>query len=202
MSNRRSCSSGWYNDFDSSNGCGSSDSDHLRLSGPTQARAVRSVRFAKTSTIKLVTKHEDRGDVDLQDLWYSEADLELMKLAASKDVLKVRQQMASGVPIDYFLGENDDSIVSLMGIEDVYSKAQVTEVRTRRRRCVRAVLQEQEMQQQQMMDGSMSLLFTNWNRQDLIALASFSQTRNAATRAHERALLHQESSVRVMDCSI
>ena len=194
MSNHRSCSSsGWCNDSDSSNGRGRSDTDHPRLSGPTQAGTVRFVRFAKTSTLKLVTKHEDREDIDLQDLWYSEADLELMKLAAARDVLKVRQQMASGAPIDYFLGENDDSIVCFMGIENRCFTT-YAEMKERRERCVRAVLQEQK--KQQMMNASMSPLLFDWNRQDLIALASFSQTRNAATKAHERALLHQTSSVR------
>ncbi len=178
------------NDSSISRGRSHSDSAH-----PTQARTVRSVRFSKISTLKLVTKHEDREDVDLQDLWYSEADLELMKLAAVEDVLNVRQQMASGVPIDYFLGENDDSIVSLIGIENRCFTA-YAKMKECRERCVHAVLQEQE--RQQMMDVSSSNLFTftEWHTQDLIAIASFSQTRNAATRAHELGLLHQASSVR------
>ena len=49
-----------------------------------------------------------------------------------------------------------------------------------------------------MIDDSSSFLLTvtDWQRQDLIAIASFSQTRNAATRAHELGLLHEASSVR------
>ena len=190
-SSHRSCSKSSNNDSSTCRG----HSDHPRLTGPTKAGTVRSVRFAKTSLLKLVTKHEDREDVDLQDLWYSEVDLELMKLAVLEDVLKVRELMASGVPIDYFFfGENDDSIVCLMGIENRCSKDYVKKIKACRERCVHAVLQEQMMHK--MMDASMSLHFTNWNRQDLIALASFSQTRNAATRAHELGLLHQASCVR------
>ena len=185
----------WNND--SSNGRSRSDSDHLCSSRPSQAGAARSVHFAETSLLKLVTKHDDREDVDRQDLWYSEADLELMKLAALKDVLKVRDQLATGVPIDYFLGENDndDSIVCLMGIESRYSRAHIIEVKACRERCVHAVLQEQE--RQHMMAVSSSVLFTDWQRQDLIALASFSQTRNAATRARKLGLLHQASVKRM-----
>ena len=182
---------------DSSNNPGCSDSDHSCSSRPSQAGAARSVHFAEKSLLKLVTKHADRQDVDRQDLWYSEADLELMKLAALKDVLKVRDQLATGVPIDYFLGENDndDSIVCLMGIESRYSRAHIIEVKACRERCVHAVLQEQE--RQHMMAVSSSLLFTDWQRQDLIALASFSQTRNAATRARKLGLLHQASVKRM-----
>ncbi len=185
------------NDSSNNPGRSDSDSDHPCSSRPSQTRVARSVRFAETSLLRLVTRHADREDVDRQDLWYSEADLELMKLAALKDVLKVRDQIASGVPIDYFLGDNghDDSIVCLMGIESRYSRAHIIEVRACRERCVHAVLQEQE--RQQMMAVSSSLLFTDWQRQDLIALASFSQTRNAATRARKLGLLHQASVKRV-----
>ena len=94
-----------------------------------------------------------------------------MKLAALKDVLEVRGQVASGVPLDYFLRENDDSIVCLMGIEDLCSKAHVKAKKTRIERCVHAVLQEKE--RQQMMDVSSSCPLTDWQGQDMIAHASF-----------------------------
>lgn len=137
--------------------------------------------------LKFVTKQEDREDVDRQDLWYSQEELKLMKL-------KVRGQMSSGVPIGYFLEQNDESIVSLMGIEDVCSKAHV-KARACRERCVHAVLQEKE--RQQMMDASSPL--TDWQRQDLIARASFSQkTRDAAMRARQLGLLHQAFEMSVI----
>ena len=118
-----------------------------------------------------------------------------MKIAAQNDILEVRDKMASGVPIDYILLENDDSIVCLTGIENRHTKALAIELKDSRARCVLAVLQEQE--RQQMMDLSTSL-FPLWHRQDLIALASFSQTRKAAFRARKLALLHEEC---VMNCS-
>ncbi len=71
MSNHRSRSS----NNDSSNSHGHSSS------GPSQAVAARSVRFSETSLLQVVPRHEDREDVDLQDLWYSRADLKLMTLA-------------------------------------------------------------------------------------------------------------------------
>lgn len=70
--------------YDSSIGPGHSNS------GPFLAIAARSVRFAETSLLQVVTRHEDREDVDLQDLWYSQADLKLMRLDALREKLMVR----------------------------------------------------------------------------------------------------------------
>eukprot|EP00986_Skeletonema_menzelii_P020430 scaffold31165_cov137-Skeletonema_menzelii.AAC.1 len=182
---------------DSSNDRCHNDQPRSSDSHPSQAQArtARSVHFAPKSLIYFFLKHEDRKDIDCQDLWYSKSDLALMKLAARKDALEVRDLTASGFPIDYFLGENDDSFICLMGIENCLTNADVIEVKARRERCVLAVLQEQE--RQQTMDVS-SLHFTDWHRQDLIALTSFSQTGKAAKRARELGMLHQAC---VMDCS-
>eukprot|EP00985_Skeletonema_marinoi_P017407 scaffold9535_cov160-Skeletonema_marinoi.AAC.1 len=192
MSNHRSSSRSWNNDS-SNDRCHSSRS--RRSSDPSLAGITRSVHFAETSSLKFVTKHEDREDVNRQDLWYSQSDIDLMKIAAQNDILEVRDKMASGVPIDYILKEDDDNTVCLMGIENRHTAARAIEVKVCRARCVIAVLQEQEGQQ--MMDLSTSL-FPLWHRQDLIALASFSQTRKAAFRARKLALLHEEC---VMNCS-
>ncbi len=167
---------------DSSKASGRSNSGH----SPAGAGAARTVRIAEKSLLKFVTKHEDRGDVRRQDLWYSQEHLQLMKLDLRMDVLEVRRQMASGVPIGHFLEKNDDSIVCLMGIEDHCSKAHV-KVKVRRDKCVNAVLQEQE--RQEMMGISSPL--TDWQKQDLIAYASFSQTKDAAMRSRQPGLLHQ-----------
>jgi len=182
ISNLRSRS--WNHDDSSNDRCHSRCS---RSSDPSLAGITRSVHFAETSSLKFVTKHEDREDVNRQDLWYSQSDIDLMKIAAQNDILEVRDKMASGVPIDYILKEDDDNTVCLMGIENRHTVARAIEVKDSRARCVLAVLQEQE--RQQMMDLSTS---TMWYRQDLIALASFSQTRKAAFRARKLALLHEE----------
>ena len=118
-----------------------------------------------------------------------------MKLAARKDVLEVRELAAIGVPIDYFLGENDDNVICLMGIEHCLTDARLKQLRASRKRCARAVLQEQERQR---LMGLSSILFSDWHRQDLIALTSFSETGRAAKRARDLGLLHQAC---VMDCS-
>eukprot|EP00984_Skeletonema_dohrnii_P035454 scaffold35219_cov172-Skeletonema_dohrnii-CCMP3373.AAC.1 len=191
ISNHRSRS--WNNDS-------SNDRHHSRRSrrssDPSLAGiTIRSVHFAETSSLKFVTKHEDREDVDRQDLWYSQSDIGLMKLAAQNDILEVRDKMASGVPIDYILKEEDDNTVCLVGIENRHTAARAIEVKVCRARCVLAVLQEQERQQMMDLSTSPSIM---WYRQDLIALASFSQTRKAAFRARKLALLHEEC---VMNCS-
>ena len=81
MSNHRSRSS---NNYYSSTSRGHSDN------GPSLAGAARSVRFAEMSLLKVVSKHDEREDVDLQDLWYSQADLKLMRLAALREELMIR----------------------------------------------------------------------------------------------------------------
>ena len=117
-----------------------------------------------------------------------------MKLAARKDALAVRELAATGVPFDYFLGENDDNVVCLMGIEHCLTDARIKQTKASRKGCARAVLQEQERQR---LMGLSSILFSDWHRQDLIALTSFSQTGRAAKRARDLGLLHQAC---VMDC--
>ncbi len=78
MSNHRHRSRSSNNDSSNSRGHSSS--------GPSQAVAARSVRFAETSLHQAVIRHEDRDDVGLQDLWYSRADLKLMTLAILREV--------------------------------------------------------------------------------------------------------------------
>ena len=105
-------------------------SDHARSpdAEASQASTARSVQVSRTSFIRFFTKYEDRGDVDYRDLWYSDSDIESMKLAARKDVLEVRELTATGVPFDYFLGENDDNVICLMGIEHCLTDARLKQL--------------------------------------------------------------------------
>lgn len=157
----------------------------------------RSLHFADTSSLYIVTKHhEEREDVSRHDLWYTQTDTDLMKLAVRSDVLEVRDQMAAhGVSIDSLLDEDDHTseeainIVCLMGIESRLTHSRALEVKSCRARCVLAVLEEQK--RQKMMDLSSSPTSTE-PRWDTIALTSFSQTRDAAMRARKLGKRHQQ----------
>ena len=157
----------------------------------------RSLHFADTSSLYIVTKHhEEREDVSRHDLWYTQTDTDLMKLAVRSDVLEVRDQMAAhGVSIDSLLDEDDHTseeainIVCLMGIESRLTQSRALEVKSCRARCVLAVLEEQK--RQKMMDLSSSPTSTE-PRWDTIALTSFSQTRDAAMRARKLGKRHQQ----------
>ena len=81
-----------------------------------------------------------------------------MKLAARKDALAVRELAATGVPFDYFLGENDDNVVCLMGIEHCLTDARLKQLRASRKRCARAVLQEQKRQRLMGLSSILSIL--------------------------------------------
>jgi regulator of RNase E activity RraB len=148
-------------------------------------RSMRSVQFADTMEMHIVDRHGDNEDVDRRDLWYNESDYSRMRHAIQKSVLKVRAMDLTGVPISYS-GDDGSSNDCLIGIEHLLTQACMFEVKACRRRCVRAVLQEQARQR---MNPSASAAF-KW---DAIAAASFDETRKAAVRAWKLGKLHQDS---------
>lgn len=155
---------------------------------------TKSVRFSETSWVKVVAKHVDREGVSYNDLWYTQSDVERMKIAAAHDTLEVNKQIAAGVSIDRLIEmeqntELESSTICLAGIEGRLTQLTSNEVRACRARCVLAVLCEQERQRQIM---SLSSMFEDRHRSDMIALASFSQTTKSALRARTIGLLHQK----------
>eukprot|EP00984_Skeletonema_dohrnii_P036606 scaffold37758_cov161-Skeletonema_dohrnii-CCMP3373.AAC.1 len=113
-------------------------------------------------------------------------------------VLQVRQR-AMAVPVSYSAGNHDDdnkdsspeaeeesSVSDCVGIENLFTRASMHEVRTCRARCSHAVLEEQATQ---MNDPSASLRF----RWDSIALSSLAHTRRTALRARMLGNMHRDS---------
>jgi hypothetical protein len=147
-------------------------------------RSMRSVQFADTPEMYIVDRHDDNKDVDRHDLWYNELDYSRMKLATEKSVLKTRAMASAGVPISDS-GDDGTSDDCLIGIEHRLTRACALKVMVCRRRCVRAVLQEQA---RQMMNPSTT--FKAWVD---IAAASFVVTRKAAIRAEKLGKLHRDS---------
>ena len=143
----------------------------------------RSVQFADTSLMYIVGRHDDNEGVDRHDLWYNKQDYSRMRRAIQKSVLKVRAMDLTGVPISYS-GNDGSSNDCLIGIEHLLTQACAFEVKECRRRCVRAVLQEQARQR---MNPSASF------RWDAIAAASYVDTRKAAVRAWKLGKLHRDS---------
>ena len=167
--------------------------------------ATKSVRFSETSWVTVFAKHGDREGVCYNDLWYTQSDIERMKIAAVHDTLEVNNQIAAGVSIDRLIemeqnANLESSTICLAGIESRLTQLATNEVRACRARCVLAVLREQERQQQIM---SLPSLFEDRYRSDMIALASLSQTTKSALRARTIGLLHQkyvDTSRRLQEC--
>jgi len=147
-------------------------------------RRRRSVRFAKTMEVYIVDRHADNEDVDQHDLWYNESDYSRMRLAIKKSVLEVRAMASAGLPISYSGDDDGSSNDCLIGIEHLLTQACAIAVMACRRRCVRAVLQEQARQRM----NPTSETF----RWDAIAAASYAETRNFAVRARKLGKLHEE----------
>ena len=120
--------------------------EKLIVDFPThRSRSTRSVRFADTAKLHIVPRHDDSEHVHRSDLWYNDSDYSRIKLANRKSALKVRAMASAGVPVSY---SGDDSAPNdcLIGIEHLLSPAIACKVMACRRRCVRAVLQEQARQ--------------------------------------------------------
>jgi hypothetical protein len=147
---------------------------------------MRSVQFADTMEMHIVDRHDDNEDVDRHDLWYNRSDYSRMKLAIKKSVLKVRAMDLTGVPISYS-GDDGSSNDCLVGIEHLLTQARALKVMVCRRRCVRAVLQEQARQR---MNPSLVTFKECWVD---IAAASYVETRKAAVRAQKLGKLHRDS---------
>ena len=154
--------------------------EQLIVDFPThRSRPTRSVRFAELAAIYNVDRHDNDDKVDRHDLWYNKSDCSRMRLAIKKSILKVRLRIAARLPICYS-GKADSFDDCLIGMEHLLTQETVIEVKTCRRRCVRAVLQEQEM----------NSATSGW---DNIANASFVESRRAAIRARKLGKLHHDS---------
>ena len=154
--------------------------EHLIVDFPTHRnRSSRSVRFDKTSELYIVQNE----DINRHDLWYDKSDYSRMKRAIKKSARKVRTMTSAGVPVSYS-GGGGSSDDCLIGIEHLLTPATVLDVKTCRRRCTRAVLQEQARQAMNASDRC------GW---DDIANASLVETRRTAFRARQLGKLHRES---------
>jgi len=160
--------------------------DELIVNFPThRARSLRSVQFADTPLTYIVDRHHDNEDVDRRDLWYNESDYSRMRRAVRNCVLEVRAMASAGVPISYSGDDDGSSNDCLIGIEHLLTQASAIAVMACRRRCVRAVLQEQARQR-------MNPTSETFRRVD-IAAASYVETRKAAVRARKLGKLHKNS---------
>jgi hypothetical protein len=146
-------------------------------------RSMRSVQFADTMEMHIVDRHDDNEDVDRHDLWYNRSDYSRMRRAIQNSVLEVRAMASAGVPISYS-GNDGSSNDCLIGIEHLLTRANAFEAMACRRRCVRAVLQEQARQRMNPSDTF------GW---DAIAAASYVETRKVAVRAWKLGKLHRDS---------
>ncbi len=124
------------------------------------------VRFAETSQLYVVGRHEDKDE-----LWYSKAEYKSMKRNIKRDVLQARA--------NYLASEEESGF--WIGIAHLLTPACMLEVQACRRECVRAVLAEQARQD---FSHSGSLMC------DDIALASIAATRNAVLRGRMLGKLH------------
>ncbi|KAK1732584.1 hypothetical protein QTG54_016725 [Skeletonema marinoi] len=157
--------------------------DELIVGFPThRSRSMRSVHFTDTAKLHIVPRLDDREGVHRNDLWYNGSDYSRMKLANQKSVLKVRAMASAGAPVSYS-GDDGPSDDCLIGLEHLLTPATILGVMACRRRCVRAVLQEQARQR-------MNSDIFGWNN---IAMASFDETRKAAVRARKLGKLHRDS---------
>eukprot|EP00984_Skeletonema_dohrnii_P015972 scaffold7003_cov106-Skeletonema_dohrnii-CCMP3373.AAC.6 len=160
--------------------------EELIVEFPThRSRSKRSVHFADTAKLHIVPRLDDNEDVHRRDLWCNESDYSRTKLANQKSILKVRAMASAGVPVSYS-GDDGAPNDCLIGIEHLLTPATAYGVVACRRRCVRAVLQEQERQAM----NPFSCETSGW---DNIAMASLVETRRAAVRARKLGKLHRDS---------
>ena len=133
------------------------------------AAPLSGVKFAETSELYIVDRHEDKNE-----LWYTNAEYKTMKRNIKRDVLQARAS-------DWTSEEDRGSWI---GIAHLLTPTCGLETQACRRRCLRAVLTEQARQEQDPHGGF---------RSENIALASLAKTRKAALRARMLGSLHQDS---------
>ncbi len=132
---------------------------------PLNPKRNHVVKFAKTSELYIVDRHEDKNE-----LWYTNTEYKAMKRNIKRDVLQARAS-------DWTSKEDRGCWI---GIAHLLTPTCGLEMEACRRRCVRAVLKEQARQDQ-------------YFRSENIALASLAETRKAASRARMLGSLHQDS---------
>eukprot|EP00986_Skeletonema_menzelii_P010851 scaffold5428_cov150-Skeletonema_menzelii.AAC.6 len=149
----------------------------------------RTVHFADTPEINIVDRLGHNDGVDRHDLWYNKSDYTSMRHANKKFILKIRAMGTAGVLIAYS-GDEGYSDDCLVGAEHLLSNETIREVKTCRRRCVRAVLQEQARQSRNPTDN-LSNLDDRWT---YIAFASLVESMRVAVRARKIGELHHNFS--------
>ena len=117
--------------------------------------------------IYIVDRHEHKNE-----LWYTEAEYNSMKLDIRRDVFQARANDA--------VSEEDSGF--WIGIAHLLTPAIILEVKDGRNRCIRAVLTVQARQ------GPLARF-----RCEDIARASLAETRKAILRARKLGRLHQNS---------
>jgi hypothetical protein len=159
----------------------------------TDHRHNRSVHFADMAEMYIVPRHDGNEEVLQQDLWYDHSDYTRMRLARQYSVLHVREIISAGIPVRYSgTGDGDEDRPPnvddcLIGIEHLLTPANILEFIVCRRRCVGVVLEEQARQRQRMNPPDM----IGW---DSISIASISETRRAAVRAHKLGKLQRDAA--------
>ena len=124
----------------------------------------RVVKFADTARIYMVERHEDSQQYNItrHDLWYTESEYYMMKVAFNEDALKeVRSRDSAGDPCIYSCNDDNDSEQEESDIERLMSRANMLRERARMARRNHAYLTEKARQGTAEID---------------IALASFEQT--------------------------
>jgi len=127
------------------------------------------VKFAETSELYIVDRHEDKNE-----LWYTNAEYKAMKRNIKRDVLQARAS-------DWTSEEDRGSWI---GIAHLLTPTCELEMQACRRRCLHAVLSEQAIQGPSAIASS---------RSEYIALASSAETRKAVLRARRLGKLHEEA---------
>ena len=157
---------------------------------PTHRKRRSVVHFSETSELYVVPRHDDNKDVSRQDLWYNKSDYSRMRLATKNFVLRVHALASVGM-FSYSGEEGYSDDDCLIGIEHLLTPTTILKVKTCRRRCVQAVLQEQARQVMMMNPSSDDDEFFGWRD---IAIASFGETRGSTVRARKLGKLHHEAA--------
>ena len=126
------------------------------------------VRFAETSLLHIVDRHED--DDHKKELWYTKAEYNSMKRSIKRDILRGRANDSA----------SKDGL--WIGIAHLLTPDSMLEVQACRCRCMRAVLAEQAR-----LGSSAS------SRCEDIALASLAESRKAVLRARNLGKLHRDA---------
>ena len=142
----------------------------------------KNVQFSSTSMVMIFERYDEN---EARGIWYTSRDYREMREDVKWSVINVNYHLISSRHVEHGHEDYTNILDETVGIEHLLNASIIRKSRHRKAWCIRAVLEEQAMQTDQVDDDVRDKY---WER---LAEVSSSHSEPGVKRAHKIGLLHQ-----------